>query len=182
MDSFILISKGLQRYGFHEPLRGGYNTLIRGRCILDELLGGSSFNRFFDAGIGAAAANITHHGSVDFFVAGMRIGFEQRGGRHNLPGLAVATLRHINFEPGFLQGVIAVFRKPFDGGNGAVAYGRDGQYAGACGGFAEVNGAGAALCHAAAELGPHQLQVVAQYPKEWGSGVNVHFTPLAVDF
>src|SRR3954471_19171595 len=56
-----------------------------------------------DAGVGATAADVAGHGSVDLggrglLALGQRV--EEGRGTHDLAALAVAALRHIVFDPG----------------------------------------------------------------------------------
>src|SRR6266568_8417174 len=55
-----------------------------------------------DALVGAAAADVGHR-FVDVRIGRLRLFLEQRGGRHDLPGLAVAALRHVERRPGLLH-------------------------------------------------------------------------------
>src|ERR1700747_1986903 len=48
-----------------------------------------------DTYVGRAAAYVAAHGSIDVGIARVRIGFQQRSGRHDLPGLAVAALHDV---------------------------------------------------------------------------------------
>jgi hypothetical protein len=50
-----------------------------------------------------ATAEITGHGFVDIGIGGMRFLNVQRGGGHDLSGLAVAALRDLFSDPGFLD-------------------------------------------------------------------------------
>src|SRR5213075_1533087 len=50
-------------------------------------------------GEGSAAANVAGHRIVDVGVARLRLGGEQRARRHDLTGLAVAALRHVQRKP-----------------------------------------------------------------------------------
>src|SRR2546422_9971749 len=67
----------------------------------------STLGRLLDRGadpfVGAAAADVARHRGVDVGVSGMRVAREQRGGRHDLAGLAVAALRHIERDPRLLR-------------------------------------------------------------------------------
>src|SRR5450830_840665 len=56
-----------------------------------------------DAVVGAATANVAAHGVFDVGIAGVLVGAQQRGGTHQLARLAIAALRHIVRNPGFLQ-------------------------------------------------------------------------------
>ena len=51
---------------------------------------------------------------------GLRLLVEQRRGRHDLAGLAVAALRHVDLLPRQLQRVGAVGRQPFDRRDGCA--------------------------------------------------------------
>src|SRR6185295_796135 len=68
-------------------------------------------NRRADARVGAAAAQIAGERLIDLGVARLRLLGEQRRRRHDLPRLAVATLRHRLLDPGALQRVRAVRRQ-----------------------------------------------------------------------
>src|SRR2546425_7267624 len=72
--------------------------------LLDHL--GRQVHARADALVGAAAADVGHR-RVDIGVARLRVFPEQRGGRHDLPGLAVAALRHVERRPGALHGMRA---------------------------------------------------------------------------
>src|SRR6516225_969875 len=69
----------------------------------------------------AAAADVAKHCVVDIRVRGMRRLCQQRRCLHDLPGLAIATLRHVERAPGDLNRVIPVGMEPFDGGNRLAA-------------------------------------------------------------
>src|SRR5262249_42491756 len=60
-------------------------------------------DRGADALIGAATADIAGHGGVDIGVARLGCLDEQGRGRHDLAGLAIAALHHIEIHPGLLQ-------------------------------------------------------------------------------
>src|SRR5882757_519600 len=64
---------------------------------------GGFVDRRADAHIGGAAADVAAHGGVDVGVAGCVVGLEQGGGGHDLPGLAVAALHHVELLPGGLH-------------------------------------------------------------------------------
>ena len=55
--------------------------------------------------IGAAAAQVAGHGIVDVLVRGRRLLGQQRRGGHDLPGLAIPTLRDVQLEPCLLHRV-----------------------------------------------------------------------------
>src|SRR5881296_275784 len=130
--------------------------------------------------IGAAAADVGHRG-VDIRVARVRILRQQRGRGHDLSRLAIAALRHVFLDPRPLHGVCAVLRETLDGGHALAGHGRHRQHARARGGALQVDGTGAALRDAAAELGACEAERVAQHPKERGVGGDVDGLALAVD-
>src|SRR6266545_512781 len=84
-----------------------------------------------DALVGAAAADVGHR-RVDIGVARLGILLEQRSGRHDLPGLAVAALRHVERRPGLLHRMGTRRGKSFDGDDPVARLD-----------FADRNGAGA---------------------------------------
>src|SRR5712691_11747564 len=134
-----------------------------------------------DTLIGAAAADVGHR-RVDVGVGGVRILLEQRTGRHDLPRLAVAALRHVELRPGLLHRVRARARQPFDGDDlvgGLDAPDRHG--AGAPHLAVDVHGAGAALRDTAAVLRAGQTDLLADDPQERRPGLHLHVADLAVD-
>src|SRR5437879_203525 len=133
-----------------------------------------------DALVRAAATDVGHR-RVDVGVGGMGILREQRRGGHDLPRLAVAALRHVFLDPRALHGVRAVPGEALDRGHPFAGDGGHGQYAGARRDAVQVDGAGAALGDAAAELGAGEPERVAQHPEERRVGGDVDRFALAVD-
>src|SRR6266849_4895442 len=131
-----------------------------------------------DALIGAAAADVGHR-RVDVGVGGVRILLEQRTGRHDLPRLAVAALRHVELRPGLLHRVRARARQPFDRDGGLDAPDRHG--AGALHLAVDMHRAGAALRDPAAVLRAGQADLLADDPQERRLGLHLHVADLAVD-
>src|SRR5438874_4539691 len=85
-----------------------------------------------DALVGSAAADVPAHEIVNFGIARTGLFSEQRCSRHDLPALAVTTLRHIDFHPGALHWMAAIGRKPFNCGDFLSRNGRDWRDAGPC--------------------------------------------------
>src|SRR6266705_6708920 len=56
-----------------------------------------------DSHISAAAADVPRHGGVDIAVGRVGVGREQRRRGHDLAGLAIAALRHLQRDPGLLD-------------------------------------------------------------------------------
>src|SRR5579871_4166458 len=64
--------------------------------------------------ISAAAANVSGHGFVDVFVGRLgRLSQQLRRG-HDLPGLAIAALRHIERDPSLTQRTADIRREAFN--------------------------------------------------------------------
>ena len=121
----------------------------------------SSLDRGKNSGVITSAAEIAVHCVVDLSVRGLRRLLEQSRRLHDLARLAISTLRDVVLFPSDLQGMGRVRAEPFDGGyllSSDCAYW--GDAASDC--FAvEMDCARAAQSHAATELRPGQLQLVA---------------------
>src|SRR5216110_2511642 len=130
--------------------------------------------------VGAAATDVGHR-RVDVGVRGMRILREQRRGGHDLPRLTIAALRHVFLDPRALHRVRAVLGQAFDRGHALAGDRGHGQHAGARRDAVQVDGAGAALGDAAAELGAGEAEGVAQHPQERRVGGDGDRLALAVD-
>src|SRR5438067_353630 len=72
------------------------------RLAAGGLATGCHVDRFADALIGAAAADVGHR-FVDVLVGRPRLLLQERRRRHDLAGLAVAALRHVDRGPGLLH-------------------------------------------------------------------------------
>src|SRR5437667_3945308 len=131
--------------------------------------------------VGAAAADVGHR-RVDIGVARLRVFPEQRGGRHDLPGLAVAALRHVERRPGPLHGMRAGRGKPFDGDDPVAGLEVADQNGARAPHLAvDVHGAGAALRDPAAVLRTGEAHLLADDPQERRPGLRLHLAYLAVD-
>src|SRR6185295_17549758 len=131
--------------------------------------------------VGAAAAEVGHR-RVDVCVGRLAVFRQQRCRRHELPGLAVAALRHIQFRPGFLHRVACVARQAFDGRDPVAGFDvADRDRARAHQLPVQVHRAGAALGHAAAVFGSGQSDLLPDHPKERRIGFHLHVAHLAVD-
>src|SRR5712691_9518652 len=64
---------------------------------------GRVFDSLADPHISAAAADVPRHGSVDIAVGRVGVGREQGRRGHDLAGLAIAALRHLQRDPGPLD-------------------------------------------------------------------------------
>jgi len=107
-------------------------------------------NRFPDTRIASAPAQISVHCDIYLAVAWLRVLGEQRGGGHDLTGLAIPALRDIDFLPGYLQRVLAIRRKSFDCRDARICRARSRRHTGSYGFTVQVHRASAALPDAAA--------------------------------
>src|SRR5262249_8814709 len=106
---------------------------------------------------------------------------EELGGLHDLARLAIAALRYLLGDPGLLQGMAAVGRQPFDGGDRLAFDELDRHRAGAHRLAVDMDRAGPAGGNAAAELGAGELQVLAQDPQERRIAIQCDFLALSID-
>jgi hypothetical protein len=136
-----------------------------------------------DARISAAAADIAGHGRINIAVAWIGIACQQARGGHDLPRLAIAALRHLQIDPGLLNGFA----------RGGVADGLDrcdrrrpdAIHSGEAGARwlpVKMHSARTALADAAAEFGAGYTKDVAQDPKQGNIAIDIHNPVLAVDF
>src|SRR5262245_60113272 len=123
------------------------------------------FDRFPNAQIRPAAADVAGHRGVDIGIGRMRSARQQRGGGHDLARLAVAALHDLAVEPGPLDlGACRCRADRLDGRDLRAADAVDWRNAGTNGDAVEVHGASAAQRHAAAELRAGHAEHVAQHP------------------
>src|SRR3989449_5817591 len=148
-------------------------------ALMSRSLGGA-MDGGADALVGAAATDVGHR-RVDVGVRGMRILREQRRGGHDLSRLAIAALRYVFLDPRALHRVRAVLGQAFDRRHALAGDGGHGQHAGARRDAIQVDGAGAALGDAAAELGAGEPEGVTQHPEERRVGGDVDRFAFAVD-
>jgi len=111
---------------------------VGGGFLGGEVNGGS------DAGIGAAAAEVTSHGGIDLGVRRIRRLSQKRSGAHHLARLAVTALGHIDFIPRLLDGGGTLRVEPLDGGDRPSAESGYRELAGTHGFAIQMNGAGPA--------------------------------------
>src|SRR5215475_1448397 len=123
-------------------------------------------NRFANALIGAAAANVAAHEVVDIGVGGFRLLAKQRHGRHDLPGLTITALRNVLFHPSLLYRMASVRGQPFDCRDFLSRHRRYRCDAGASRLAINVNCTRATKRHATAEFCAGQVQRVPENPEQ----------------
>jgi hypothetical protein len=119
--------------------------------------------------------------AIDVVIAGVRDLLQQIGDRHDLPGLAIAALRNVFFDPGPLDRVRGIRGQALDGGNNTIPDGADWQHAGPLRAAVNVYRAGAANTDPATELAAGQSQFVAQDPEQWLFRIAVVLYFIAID-
>src|ERR1700734_230963 len=134
-----------------------------------------------DARIGAAAADIAVHVADDVVAARILIGRKQRRGLHDLPGLAIAALRHLQVEPGLLQRMVAIGRQALDGGDAFARHHGDRRLARAHRLAVEMHRAGAAHAGAAAVFRAGELEVFPDHPQQRCFRTGIHTCRLVID-
>src|SRR5215469_745153 len=143
---------------------------------------GSDLNRSANPLIAPAAADVASHCAIN--LAGSRSGrlCEQRARSHDLPGLAVATLHHIDLQPRLLQASANRGRtNVLDRVNLRIADTFDRQLTGALRSTLDMDRAGSAQPLAASIFGANQTQLIAQHPQQWHVPRNVYFPDHAID-
>ena len=139
-------------------------------------------DRSADALIGAASADIARHGGVDVVIRRLRRVLQQRRRRHDLAGLAVAALHHLQLQPRLLQGrALRRLADRLDRGDRALADAVDRGDAGPRRRAVDMHGASAAQRLAATELGPGHAEHLAQHPQQRGVAVDIDLMGCAVD-
>src|SRR5262249_9896206 len=109
-------------------------------------------NRFANALVGAAAANVALHEVVYIRIRGLRLLAEQCHCGHDLPRLAVTALWYVYFHPRLLHGMATVGREPLNCGDLFSRHCRNRRNAGASRLAVDMKGARATKRHAATEF------------------------------
>ena len=84
-----------------------------GCCLLIQIAGGE-LDGGPNSNIGRAAADIPLQRQIDVLIIRLRVSRQEGCNRHDLPGLAVATLWNLQFVPCCLNGLARSGAKPFD--------------------------------------------------------------------
>src|SRR5690606_24030876 len=121
------------------------------------------------------------HLRVDILIGGVRIAFEEGNRRHDLTRLAIATLWHIEFEPGLLDRMRPVLRNPLDR-HDLLFFGdiSERDRARTRGHTVDMHGTSPASRYAAAEFRAGQTNLFANYPQQRGLGLSVDLVHGAI--
>src|SRR5215471_1108399 len=134
-----------------------------------------------DALVAAATTDVAAHRAVDLFLRRIPAGRKQRGGLHDLAGLAIPALRHIEGAPRFLHRVIALRIEPLDRRHRSPANILHGRDAGARGFTVDMNSASAAQGDTATVFCSREAELVSQIPEQWHRWIAIIGLLLAVD-
>jgi hypothetical protein len=118
-------------------------------------------NRFFDARIGSAAANIPVHGRSNIRGIWILDSREKFGRVHDLARLAETTLGNFLNQPGTSKGVLVFLEKPLQGKDARARSLTHTCHTRTDSLSVDENRTGPALSDAAAEFGSGQLQTIA---------------------
>src|SRR5215475_12526092 len=143
------------------PLRGGANGRV-------------------DALITTASSQIARHRDVDLQIAERSLAFEQGRSPHDLAGLAVAALRHVQGSPGDLHRVLALRVEAFDRDHRLARYVGYHDRASADSLALQMDRTGAAKTKAATKLRSGKAKLVAQEPHERHRGIALEFPFLPI--
>src|SRR5271169_1177735 len=142
---------------------------------------GSRLDGGGDALVAATATDVAAHGIVDLGLGRVLRRRQQRGGLHDLAGLAIAALRNIQGAPGLLHRMIAVTIEALDRCHRATTDIADGGDAGSGGLAVDMHGTGAAKRYAATVFRPRETQFVTQIPQQRHRRVTVERLLLTID-
>ena len=137
-------------------------------------------NRLANSWVRSAAADIPAHGFVNVFVGWFGFFRQQHRGAHDLSGLAVAALRHVQLNPRFLQRMREIRGQSFDGRHVLAFDARYRRHAGANRLAVQVHGARSAQRHPATEFRPGHPQRLPQHPQQRSRGIHVHLDQLSI--
>src|SRR5262249_41251486 len=142
---------------------------------------GSFMDRSANAVVRVATADVTAHCIVDVLVGRFAIRAQQADCRHHLAGLAISTLRDIEFRPCRLNDL-----GDFPAGalNGDDASPINIRYSGLTGAGRlpiDVNRTGATECLTTTVFGADEPQIISQNPKQRLVGISVNLSRLTIE-
>src|SRR6267143_1017921 len=153
----------------------------RSTVISGPFLGGV-LDSLADSHISATAADVPRHGGVDIAIGRVGLGGEQRRRGHDLAGLAIAALRHLQLDPGLLD--LLAGRGGADGldrSDALAGRGRDRRDARAHRLAIKMDRARAAQSEAATEFRAGHAEHIAQHPEQRRVVVDIDAAGFAVD-
>src|SRR6266850_6538621 len=153
----------------------------RSTVMSSPFLGGV-LDSLADAHISATATDVPRHGGVDIAVGRVGLGGEQCRCGHDLAGLAVAALRHLQLDPGLLNLFAGgCGTDGLDRGDALAGRGRDRRDARAHRLAIEMDRARAAQSEAATEFRAGHSEHIAKHPEQRRVIVDIDAAGFAVD-
>jgi hypothetical protein len=134
-----------------------------------------------DALVCIAPADISAHRIIDVLVGRFAVVAQQTDRCHDLPGLAIAALWHIEFRPGRLDSLGNFSGNTFDGQDVAAYDIRNAGLTGARRLPIDMDRACATQRLATSVLRADESQVVSKYPKQRLLGINVNISRLSIE-
>src|SRR3954468_14400022 len=134
-----------------------------------------------NAVVGGAAAEIAAHRYVDVRIGRFAISGQEADRRHDLPGLAIAALRHVELDPGVLNRLCDFAADALDRRYGLAGGIRDWRLARAHGLAVEMDRAGAARGDAAPVFRAREVEEIPECPEERHVRVGIDGVRGAVD-
>src|SRR5215204_4770888 len=132
--------------------------------------------------VGGAAAEIAAHRRVDVRIGRFAILGQEADRRHDLPGLAIAALRHVELDPGVLNRLRDFAADALDRRYGLAGGIRDRRLARAHGLAVQIDRAGAARRDAAAPvLRAREVEEIPESPEERYVRLGIDGVRRAVD-
>src|SRR5439155_8296491 len=143
---------------------------------------GGVLDSLADSHIGTAATDVPRHCGVDVAIGRVGLGGEQRRCGHDLAGLAIAALRHLQLDPGLLD-LLAGWggTDGFDRSDPLAARGRDRRDARAHRLAIKMDRARAAQSEAATEFRAGHAEHIPNHPKQRRVIVDIDAAGFAVD-
>lgn len=128
----------------------------------------------------AAATDVLIQRSVDVDIGRVRPGFQQGAGCEQHASLAIAALRDVFLDPGALERVTPVVRKPLDRGESLSRRVRRCDLAGSNCAVALEHAARTASADSASVLRAGEPELIPQYPEERRVAFNIYRTATPV--
>ena len=143
---------------------------------------GGVFNGSANPKVRAATTEITQHRLINLRICRRGILFQECSRRHDLSGLAIATLGNVMVAPRLLQRVLVSRIESLDRRNRSVPDRGNGRLAGTDGDAVQMNGTRATKTQAASIFGADKIEGIAQGPQKRSIGRDIDRAGLLVNF
>ena len=137
-------------------------------------------DRFSNTRIGSAATYVAGHRLIDVFISGFGFVVQQHRRAHELPRLAIATLRNILFQPRSLQRITQIRREALDCGHRFSRHPRYRRDARPNRFAVDMHSAGAALRHPTPVFCSSEPKLFTDDPEQRSGWIDVEIDAFAV--